>query len=197
MCGDNTCVESSVSGESTENVTNVDTDHHDSTDSNSDNIENVVGTGESSNELQVLTENVEEVLDTSLDTVTMPSNIYAAMEIPEWRAAVMEEMKALEKNGTWEQVTLPEGHKKVGCNGCLLLSIDLMFDVKNEFLNGELEEKVYMSPPSRVQSGTFKPHHVHKESVSRKMIVLIVYVDDIVILGDDASEIDRLKKKDG
>ena len=51
----------------------------------------------------------------SLDTISIPKNIYVAMEIPEWKAAVMEEMRALEKNHTWERVALPKGHKPIGC----------------------------------------------------------------------------------
>ena len=38
-----------------------------------------------------------------------------ALKIPEWKEAVFEEMKALEKNGTWELVDLPRGKKTVGC----------------------------------------------------------------------------------
>ncbi|XP_038899494.1 uncharacterized mitochondrial protein AtMg00820-like [Benincasa hispida] len=56
-----------------------------------------------------------KALITSLDMVTVPSNIHVAMETPEWKAAIIEEMRALEKNETWEQVALPEGHKTVGC----------------------------------------------------------------------------------
>ena len=37
------------------------------------------------------------------------------MEIPEWKVIVIEEMRALEKNHTWELVALPKGHKPVGC----------------------------------------------------------------------------------
>ncbi|XP_038889224.1 uncharacterized protein LOC120079112 [Benincasa hispida] len=52
---------------------------------------------------------------TSLDTVMVPNDISVAMKKLEWRSAIMEEMRALEKNETWEQVTLPKGHKTVGC----------------------------------------------------------------------------------
>ncbi|KAL0539675.1 hypothetical protein IC582_023891 [Cucumis melo] len=36
----------------------------------------------------------------SLDSTTIPKNIYIALECPEWKNAVMEEMKALERNNT-------------------------------------------------------------------------------------------------
>ncbi|TYK05539.1 Beta-galactosidase [Cucumis melo var. makuwa] len=51
----------------------------------------------------------------SLDSTTIPKNIHITLECPEWKNAVMEETKALEKNNTWEICTLPEGHKPVGC----------------------------------------------------------------------------------
>ncbi|KAA0060567.1 reverse transcriptase [Cucumis melo var. makuwa] len=38
---------------------------------------------------------------TSLDSTTIPKNIHFALECPEWKAAVMEEMRALEKNKTF------------------------------------------------------------------------------------------------
>lgn len=51
---------------------------------------------------------------TNLDKVKVPNYIYEALSIPEWRSAVMEEIRALEKNGTWEIVELPKGKKVVG-----------------------------------------------------------------------------------
>ena len=37
----------------------------------------------------------------------IPKDIYDALQTPHWRTAVIEEINALEKNGTWEIVTLP------------------------------------------------------------------------------------------
>ncbi|XP_038904223.1 uncharacterized protein LOC120090567 [Benincasa hispida] len=54
-----------------------------------------------------------KALTTSLDTVVTPNNIHTTLKISEWKAAVMEEMGALEKNHSWDQVTLPNGHKVV------------------------------------------------------------------------------------
>ncbi|KAL0560174.1 hypothetical protein IC582_000571 [Cucumis melo] len=51
----------------------------------------------------------------SLDSTIIPKDIYTALECPEWNNAVMEEMKALEKNRTWEIFALSKGHKTIGC----------------------------------------------------------------------------------
>ena len=37
------------------------------------------------------------------------------MKIPEWKEVVIEEIRALEKNETWEVMNLPRGKKPVGC----------------------------------------------------------------------------------
>ncbi|KAA0055697.1 reverse transcriptase [Cucumis melo var. makuwa] len=79
-------------------------------------------------------------------------------ECPEWKIAVMEEMRALEKNKIWEICTLLKGHKTVGfakLNTVRVLLFVAMnedwplyqLDVKNAFLNEDLEEEVYMRPP--------------------------------------------------
>ena len=34
---------------------------------------------------------------------------------PEWKKVVLEEMKAMDKNGTWEVVSKPKGKTLVGC----------------------------------------------------------------------------------
>lgn len=39
-----------------------------------------------------------------LSCVVIPKNIQEALEVPKWREIVLEEMRALEKNETWEMV---------------------------------------------------------------------------------------------
>ena len=51
----------------------------------------------------------------SLDTTTIPKNIHMAMEISKWKTTVMEEMRAVEKNNTWNLCPFPKGHKTFGC----------------------------------------------------------------------------------
>ncbi|KAA0031718.1 Beta-galactosidase [Cucumis melo var. makuwa] len=195
----------------------------------------------------------------SLDSTRIPKNIHIALECPEWKNAVMKEMKALEKNNTWEIGALPKGHKHVGCkwvftlkykadgtldrhkarlvakgftqtygvdysetfspvvklNTVRVLSLAVNkdwplyhLDVKNVFLNGDLVEKVYMSPPPGFEAqfgqqsqGYSKGHSDHtlftKVSKTGKIAVLIVYVDDIVLFGNDQAEISQLKQRMG
>ncbi|RVW35033.1 Retrovirus-related Pol polyprotein from transposon TNT 1-94 [Vitis vinifera] len=198
---------------------------------------------------------------TSLEDDRIPSNIQEALQQPEWKTAVQEEIQALEKNGTWEISELPEGKRPVGCKWIftvkhypdgsinrfkaqlvakgftqsydidyeetfapvaklnsirVLLSVAVnldwnlhQLDVKNAFLNGELEEEVYMKIPPSVEtpenSGKVcklrkslysQADHTlfMKHSKEGEMTMFIVYVDDIIITGDDEEGIGNLKK---
>jgi len=51
----------------------------------------------------------------SLSSVSLPKNLCEALDHPGWRQAMIDEMQALEHNGTWELVPLPLGKKPVGC----------------------------------------------------------------------------------
>ena len=47
--------------------------------------------------------------------MSIPQNWREAFTDPDWKQAMVEEMKALSKNETWELVTPPPDKKLVGC----------------------------------------------------------------------------------
>nr|CAN78328.1 hypothetical protein VITISV_034971 [Vitis vinifera] len=191
------------------------------------------------------------------NSIDIPRDIHEALQHPNWKAAVHEEIKALEKNGTWELTKLPLGKSTVGCKWIFNVkykvdgNIDIykaglvakgfmqtygvdyqetfapvaklntvqvlhsiavnndwplyQLDVKNAFLNGGLNEEVYMDIPPGFKDAEKKNRKVgynqgqsdhtmfFKHSSDGKIVVLIVYVDDIILTGDDEAKMINLK----
>lgn len=56
-----------------------------------------------------------EPLPKKFSQIPIPKTIKEALDHPDWKLTVLEEMNALKKNGTWEIVDLPKEKKTVGC----------------------------------------------------------------------------------
>ena len=60
---------------------------------------------------------------TNLSRIDVPGTIEDALAVPEWKNAVLEEMRALEKNDTWSLVELPQGKSVVGCTWVFTIKV--------------------------------------------------------------------------
>ncbi|KAL0386674.1 UNVERIFIED_CONTAM: Retrovirus-related Pol polyprotein from transposon TNT 1-94 [Sesamum latifolium] len=175
----------------------------------------------------------------------------------EWITAMKEEMSSMAKNNVWELVDLPAGRKTIGSKWVLKVkrkadgSIDkfkarlvtkaivahldlelFQMDVKTAFLNGELDEEIYMDQPEGFQEMGQKrkvcrlkrsiyglkqssrqwyyrfhraitsigftmveeDHCVYVKRSEKNFMILSLYVDDILLAGNNMEMIVATQK---
>ncbi|KAJ9550922.1 hypothetical protein OSB04_014967 [Centaurea solstitialis] len=107
---------------------------------------------------------------TSLDMASIPKSWQVAKEDPKWRAAMLEELGALDKNDTWELVSLPPRKKPVGCKW--VFTIKQNPDGKVDRYKARLVAKGYSQTYGIDYNETFAP--VAKMSTVRTLISIAV-----------------------
>ncbi|KAG6430110.1 hypothetical protein SASPL_108171 [Salvia splendens] len=98
-----------------------------------------------------------------------PVNYEEAAESKNWRVAMDEEIKATEKNDTWELVTLPKGHKAIG-----------------DKIDKYLEDNAFTKCPHE--------HALYVKSKENDVLIVCLYVDDLIFTRNNPSMFEEFKK---
>nr|GEX59448.1 zinc finger, CCHC-type [Tanacetum cinerariifolium] len=93
-----------------------------------------------------------------------------------WKEAINDAMESIMGNKTWVSSDLPPGCKPLGCKW--IFKRKLKIDVKKAFLNGDLEEDVYMN---NLMASSCLAMKARKFDESGKGVIICLYVDDMLI----------------
>ncbi|KAH9678563.1 hypothetical protein KPL71_025767 [Citrus sinensis] len=131
--------------------------------------------------------------------VMEPAGYEEAANDQKWITAMKDELKIIEKNQTWELVDRPEHKKAIGVKlDTIRMSLALVaqqgwvihqMDVKSTFLNGYLEEEIFVEQPE----GFVFPGQ--DEKADNEVLVVSLYVDDLLVTGSSKELIDRFKEE--
>nr|XP_028954377.1 uncharacterized protein LOC114823160 [Malus domestica] len=120
-----------------------------------------------------------QTLVNNMDSIKVPTRVEEALKDPKWTQAMDEEMLALQKNNTWEVTCLPKEKKTVGCRW--------VFTIKYK-ADGSIDRYKARFTQVMKKNGYHQSHSDHTLFVKRrkgKVTALIIYVDDMIITGDD------------
>nr|CAE01619.3 OSJNBa0042L16.8 [Oryza sativa Japonica Group] len=108
-------------------------EHNDQTPEENPEEDNIVDTRKSKRQRVTKSFGDDYIVYLVDDTPRTIEEAYSSPDADYWKEAVRSEMDSIMSNGTWEVVERPYGCKPM--------------DVKTTFLNGELEEEIYMDQP--------------------------------------------------
>ncbi|PRQ29721.1 putative RNA-directed DNA polymerase [Rosa chinensis] len=160
-----------------------------------------------------------------ISTVSVPNKVQDALGDPKWRKAMEEEMEVLQKSNTWQLVPPPQGKKAVGCRWVFTVKHNADGSVNrykarlvakgftqtygidyDETFAPVAKMNTIRSP--RAWFGRFSQfmrkvgyrqsnsdHTLFLKHQQGKVTALIIYVDDMIITGNDTVEIDRLQRQ--
>ena len=116
----------------------------------------------------------------ALSTHHISTSVEEALQDPKWVEAMNEEMEALLKNKTWILVSLPEGHKTVGCKWVFFIKYKV--DGSIEHYKARLVVKEYTQTYEIDYMETFSP--VAKLNTVRVLLSLAANLDWLLLQFD-------------
>ncbi|GJZ07481.1 retrovirus-related pol polyprotein from transposon TNT 1-94 [Tanacetum coccineum] len=145
-------------------------------------------------------------------TITEPTSFIVANKTPEWRQAMKEEYDALMKNETWSLVPRASNTNVVDGKWVYRLKRDkngaithykarfVAKDIQNAFLHGNLKEQVQSAWFERLSKALFNlgfkgskmDPSLFMYSRGDTLLYILVYVDDIIVTGNNKGTIDNI-----
>ncbi|KAL6325054.1 hypothetical protein AAG906_022262 [Vitis piasezkii] len=160
--------------------------------------------------------------------VLEPVGFEEAIEDEKWQAAIQDELNMIEKNNTWELVDRPSHKKPIGVKGVYKTKLNLdgsinkykarLLDVKSAFVNGYLEEEIFVEQPEGfyVKGKEDKVYLLKKALYGLKQaprawysridaylltlgcqkkdnLIVSLYVDDLLVTGNNVGLVNEFK----